>query len=147
MVGRIQRDGRVQEVKHSFLKCKVKAGPLIQCPKRLCQHLSKLRVCWALRLRFRSSSTLNTILPKRFSIWMQTQARVAGDLCSLCLCSRRQPCCGLQEGFFGCTWAHGLFFLSRIQVWWWVFNQQNDFPWNHRFFYHEYLGKYYSVHV
>lgn len=25
------------------------------------------------------------------------------------------------------------------------FNQQNYFPWNHRFFYHDFLGKYYSA--
>lgn len=147
--GRIQRDGRVQDSKQWLLKCKGRASSLIWTPQRLCQDLSKLRVCLALQFWIRSSSTVNAIFPSMFLPWMQTQTQtwVMGNPCLLCLCSSRQTCWGVQGGG---VWVHlslfcfsaGFRFGGGI-----FFNQQNYFPWNHKFFYHDFLGKYYSAHV
>lgn len=59
-----------------------------------------------------------------------------------------------QTALLGCTvrrclGAPGpLFFLAGFRFGGGIFfNQQNYFPWNHRFFYHDFLGKYYSAHV
>lgn len=78
------------------------------------------------------------------------QTQVMCDPCLLCLCSSRQPC----WKFSGCSGRRclgtpeSLFFSAGFRFGGGIFfNQQNYFPWNHRFFYHDFSGKYYLAHV